>query len=81
MNKAFKYQLKPTPEEAQCLAQMAGNNRWLWNHMLALNIDQYNRTKTFSFKYDMQARLPKLKQEHPWLLEATASHFSRDAMT
>jgi putative transposase len=67
MNKAFKFQLKPTPEQEQLLVQIAGNNRWLWNYLLAMNIEQYKTDNTFKFKYDMHLMLPELKENNPWL--------------
>ncbi|MDO9168919.1 MAG: helix-turn-helix domain-containing protein, partial [Methylobacter sp.] len=38
IRKAFKFQLKVTPEISQQLANFAGGSRFVWNKALALNL-------------------------------------------
>jgi putative transposase len=67
MNRAHKYLLRPTKEQAALLSQYAGATRWLWNYMLDLNIKEYQANKKFVFNYSMNALLPELKKQHEWL--------------
>ena len=63
----YNYRLKPTPEQDQLLRQVAGNQRWVWNHFLAKEIAQYQKNQTFNFYNKNSAYLPSLKNEHEWL--------------
>ena len=65
--KGFKYRLKPTHEQKQMLLQHAGNTRFLWNLLLAENIEYYKKEKKFNFSHVMITSLPKLKGEHEFL--------------
>lgn len=38
IRKAFKYRLKPTPEQSQKMTGFAGCNRFVWNKALAMNL-------------------------------------------
>ena len=64
---AFKYKLKPTKDQAQILSQWSGSCRYLWNNFLAQNKARYATEQKFLFRFEMQAQLPKLKQELTWL--------------
>lgn len=70
INKAYKYKLVPTQEQASKLSQMVGCSRFVYNHFLKLNIDQYAKDKTFIFTHQMVTMLPELKIEYSWLNEA-----------
>jgi len=67
INKGFKYRLKPTEEQKQMLLQFGGNARFLWNYLLAKNINRYKEEKKFNFKHEMIISLPKLKKEYDFL--------------
>jgi len=67
IHKGFKYRLKPTPEQKQMFLQHAGNTRFLWNNLLANNIEYYKKEGKFNFGYVMVTSLPKLKEEHEFL--------------
>jgi transposase len=45
MHQAYKFQLYPTKTQEQLLLQIAGNCRWVWNHMLAQQIVKYQQEK------------------------------------
>lgn len=72
MKLRYNYRLYPTPLQEQTMLQIAGNNRWLWNHFLRLNIEEYTKSKKFIFRYDLQKLLPGLKKNHLWLKESYA---------
>ena len=67
MFKAFRYRLKPTEVQAESLRQVGGGCRWLWNHCLYLNKQEYEANKKFIFKNAMVASIPTLKKQYPWL--------------
>jgi putative transposase len=67
MHQAYKFQLYPTKTQEKLLVQIAGNCRWVWNHMLAQQIVKYQQEKKFIFAVDMANQLPDLKQELSWL--------------
>ena len=65
----FKYKLKPNKSQANTLAQWTGSCRYIWNNLLAQNMERYKVNKKFVFRMEMQGQLPKLKQELNWLGE------------
>ncbi len=70
INKAHKYRLVPNEEQQGKLNRMVGCSRFVYNHFLKLNKDQYEKDQTFVFTHEMVTMLPKLKEEYPWLSEA-----------
>jgi putative transposase len=69
MNKAFTFRLNPTEEQQVLIKQHAGAVRWLWNNMLAANIEKYDLEKKFNFQFDMNRLTTDLRKEHEWLKE------------
>lgn len=69
-----KYRIYPNKDQESILNRWIGCGRWIWNHMLAMNIENYNKTKKFIFVYDMNMMLPKLKKQEntKWLNEPPA---------
>ena len=67
IHKAYKFRLSPTTEQEQSLRQHAGNTRFLYNHLLDLNIKKYETEKKFIFGHEMIMSLPKLKEEYEFL--------------
>lgn len=65
--KAYKFRLLPTKEQIASLAQQGGNCRFLWNHFLEINQQQYKEDKKFVFSHQLITSLPKLKQEYDFL--------------
>lgn len=57
-----KYRIYPNKDQIPILNQWLGQGRFVWNHMLALNIKTYNREQKFVFGYDMNNLLPDLKK-------------------
>src|ERR1700759_529451 len=66
---AHKFRLKPTKEQADILTNWCHINRFIWNHFLSRNKDQYNDTKKFIFYHEMATSIPKLKKEYDFLKE------------
>lgn len=67
MLKAYKYELKPTPEQAQWLNQTMGNCRFLYNLALETKIAAYQSTGKTVSAFDLMKQLTDLKKDHDWL--------------
>lgn len=70
----------PNATQRQQLAQMFGNQRFVWNQMLnMLNKRHENNPKAlFPYKYALHTLLPTLKQEYPFLRESIAQALQMD---
>ncbi len=60
LRKAYKYKLKPTPEQAQRLEQTLWRCRVLYNTALCERIEAYRRCGVTPTCYEQQAELPDL---------------------
>ncbi len=69
VNKAFKFKLGPTAEQEVMLNKTVGCCRFVYNYFLKLNINQYEKDKTFVFNHQMVTRLPELKKQFSFLGE------------
>jgi putative transposase len=67
MNKAFTFRLNPTTEQLELIKQHAGACRWLWNNMLASNIEKYKEEQKFNFRFAMDKLTTCLRKEYDWL--------------
>ncbi len=71
----LNYRLYPSKEQEQMFAQVIGNVRYVWNHFLTVNIDEYKETSKFIYyKSGMSKQLTKLKKEKDFLSTHTAAH-------
>ncbi len=63
------YKLDPTESQKNDLSQWLGQARFVWNHMLNLNMIEYKDNKKFIFAYDMNNLLPIMKRsvDTAWL--------------
>ena len=64
---AYRLKLQPNTAQRQHLSRCAGAVRWLWNHLLDLNIKRYDAEKKFIFAAEMMKLLPELKRQFVWL--------------
>jgi putative transposase len=51
------------------MTSVGGAVRFLYNHFLKVNIDQYQIDKKFVWQFDMCKQLTELKKQHVWLNE------------
>lgn len=67
--KGIKIRLYPNKAQQEQLLQMFGNDRFVWNQMLAMANERYKNNPSSSFvgEYDMNYLLKPLKQEYPFL--------------
>ena len=75
MIKGIKLRLYPNKAQQNQLLQMFGNNRFIWNAMLAMAKNRYknNPSSTFVNEYGMNNLLKQLKQEYSFLKESDSS--------
>ena len=65
-NKGIKYRMYPTEEQEQQLLQEVGNQRFVWNTFLAMQIETYRASGEFIFQtWDI---LKEVKQVYEFLL-------------
>ena len=67
MKQTIKLKLYPKRRKIQALKQSLGNARFVWNKLLAMNIERYQSEKKFIFYYDMCKEITKLKKQYPFL--------------
>jgi putative transposase len=67
IDKAYKFRLYPTPEQAILIHKTIGCSRFVFNHFLARWNDQYKETGKGLTYGACSAELTKLKQEMEWL--------------
>ena len=74
MLKGVKLRLYPNAKQRDSLAQMFGNDRFVWNQMLAMAKQRYqnNPSSKFVNEYGMNYLLKQLKVEYPFLKESEA---------
>ena len=72
MLKAYKYRLMPTMAQEIELNQHIGNVRWLYNYALDLSNKYYAEYKKGLSRYDIQAKIPQLKQANEWLKKSNS---------
>ena len=75
MIKGIKLRLYPNKAQQNRLLQMFGNNRFIWNQMLAMAKNRYKNNPSAKFvnEYDMNYLVKQLKQEYPFLKESDSS--------
>ncbi len=84
IKKAFKFRLVPTPDQAAVFRQMAGNTRFIYNHLLEKSIELHGASGKFVLGYDLSNMIPEMKEEFSFLklsysqsLQASAENLGR----
>ena len=75
MLKGVKLRLYPNVKQQNQLLQMFGNNRFIWNQMLAMAKARYknNPSSKFVNEYGMNYLVKQVKAEYPFLKESDSS--------
>ena len=75
--KGIKLRLYPNAQQREQLWQMFGNDRFVWNQMLAMAKERYqnNPSSHFVNEYGMNYLLKRLKQEYPFLRASDSTSF------
>ncbi len=72
MLQAHKYRMYPSQEQISLLMQHIHACRFVYNHSLEQKIRAYEQEGRKLSCYDLNDRLPALKEEHPWLKEVNS---------
>lgn len=77
VTKGIRLRLYPNQHQKEQLRQLFGNDRKVWNLMLAMANTRYqnNPASHFVDRYAMDALLPRLKEEMPYLKESDSTSF------
>lgn len=67
MKLRYRYRIYPTTIQKTALKKAGGSVRFLYNHFLKVNMDQYQANKTFVWHFDMCKLLIDLKKSKTWL--------------
>jgi putative transposase len=67
MKLRYRYRIYPSEAQAQHMTSVGGSVRFLYNHFLKVNIDQYAIDKKFVWYAGMCNQLTELKKQHTWL--------------
>lgn len=69
MKLRYRYRIYPTRQQEQQMRSVGGAVRYLYNHFLKTNIDEYQQNKKFVWYADMCEQLAQLKKTNTWLTE------------
>ena len=69
MKLRYRYRIYPTTSQETAFKQVGGSVRYLYNHFLKVNMDQYQTDKKFVWYNQMSSQLTKLKKQNTWLTE------------
>ena len=69
IQKGYKYRIYPNREQEIFLMKSFGCARFVYNWTLALKNQEYTNTKKSSNYYELNKKLPELKNEYEWLTE------------
>ncbi|MGI6022623.1 MAG: RNA-guided endonuclease TnpB family protein [Methanoculleus sp.] len=72
MLRAYKYRMYPCQEQVASLMHHIHACRFVYNHSLEQKIRAYEQEGQKLSCFDLNARLPALKEEHPWLKEVNS---------
>ena len=71
--KAYKFRIYPSEVQKELIEKSFGCCRFIYNHMLALQIKTYKEKGTSYSKYDLVKMIPLLKKEYEWLKEVDST--------
>lgn len=73
MIKSYKIRIYPTKEQEELIWKHIGCCRFIYNQMLAKEIESYNQGEKYSGHFGLINQLPSLKEEYPWLKDVSNS--------
>ena len=82
MHRGIRYRLYPTLEQQTLINETFGHSRFVYNKMLSLSKDAYDRGEKLVSRNDFNYRLTALKKEFLWLcdVDSTALTSANDAL-
>jgi len=72
MLRAYTYRMYPSREQVALLMKHIHACRFVYNHSLEEKIRAYDQDSTRLSCFDLNNRLPALKEEHPWLKDVNS---------
>lgn len=72
MYKAYNIRIYPKKQQEVQILLTFGQTRFVWNRMLAMQIERYKNGGKFVNYFCMTKLLTQLKKEYPWLAESPA---------
>ena len=72
MYKAYKIRIYPNKQQEAQILLTFGQTRFVWNKMLAMQLERYKNGGKFVNNFGMTYLLKPLKNEYPWLNESSA---------
>ncbi|AUV60107.1 transposase [Lactobacillus phage Semele] len=72
MYKAYKIRIYPNKQQEVQILLTFGQTRFVWNQMLAMQLERYKNGGKFVNAFGMNRLLTHLKKEYPWLAESSA---------
>lgn len=72
MLRAYMYRMYPSREQVALLMKHIHACRFVYNHSLEEKIRAYDQDSTRLSCFDLNNRLPALKEEHPWLKDVNS---------
>lgn len=73
MIKSYKIRIYPTKEQEELIWKHIGCCRFIYNQMLAKEIESYNQGEKYSGQFGIINKLPELKEDFPWLREVSGA--------
>jgi len=67
MYKAYKIRIYPNKQQEAQILLTFGQTRFVWNQMLAMQLERYKNGGKFVNAFGMNYLLKLLKKEYPWL--------------
>ena len=82
IHRGIKYRLYPTDKQQVLINETFGHSRFVYNKMLRLSKDAYDRGERFVSRNDFNYRLTALKKEFLWLrdVDSTALESANNAL-
>ena len=70
MYKAYKIRIYPNKQQEAQIMLTFSHTRFVWNQMLAMQLERYKNGGKFVSNFGMNRLLPQLKSEYPWLSDS-----------
>lgn len=71
--KAYKFRIYPSTIQKELIEKSFGCTRFVYNNMLALQIETYKETGKSFKKYDLVKKIPQLKKDYEFLKEVDST--------
>lgn len=73
MYKGYTIRIYPTKNQEELLRKHIGCCRFIWNHMIEVQKENYKNGEKYISKFNMMKLIPSIKKEFPWLNEVSMS--------